>query len=216
MNKKRSVKKPAGKRQQVRLIGGAWRGRRIEFADQDGLRPSGDRCRETLFNWLQTRLPGSRCLDLFAGSGALGLEAASRGAAVVELVELNPVAASVLLEQISVLTKTSGEQKGSGVIAPTAAANINLHQQDALSLLKNDSLAEQRFDIVFVDPPFELELQSQVLGLLHQHPCLSPDAVVYVETDQVELSAAVVPGWQIDRQKRAGNVSFGLLSPEVG
>ena len=214
--KKKPTVKTRGKRQQVRLIGGAWRGRRIDFADQDGLRPSGDRCRETLFNWLQTRVPGSRCLDLFAGSGALGLEAASRGAAAVEMVELNPSVASVLLEQIALLTKNPGEQKASGAIPPTAALNINVHQQDALSVLNSDSLADQRFDIVFVDPPFELQLQSQVLGLLHQHPSLNPGAVVYVETDQTDLSATVVPGWQIDRQKRAGNVSFGLLSLGTG
>jgi len=212
MNKQKSRKKTQHKRQQLRLIGGAWRGRRIEFADQDGLRPSGDRCRETLFNWLQTRIPGSRCLDLFAGSGALGLEAASRGAALVEMVELNPQAASMLAEQIATLTVNPGEQKGSGVIPPTAAADIRLRQQDALELLSSGALAEQRFDIVFVDPPFELELQSEVLALLHQHPCLSVDAVVYMETDQRDLAACLQPGWQIDREKRAGNVSFGLLS----
>ena len=214
--KKKPTVKARGKRQQVRRIGGAWRGRRIDFADQDGLRPSGDRCRETLFNWLQTRVPGSRCLDLFAGSGALGLEAASRGAAAVDMVELNPSVTSVLLEQIALLTKNPGEQKASGAIPPTAATNINVQQQDALSLLNSNSLADQRFDIVFVDPPFELQLQSQVLGLLHQHPSLNPGAVVYVETDQSDLSATVVPGWQIDRQKRAGNVSFGLLSQGTG
>jgi len=232
MSKNKSRNPPQHKRQQLRLIGGAWRGRRLEFADQDGLRPSGDRCRETLFNWLQTRLPGSRCLDLFAGSGALGLEAASRGAAAVELVELNPLTASVLREQIDSLTVNPGEQKGSGVIPPTDAADIRLHQEDALGLLASGALAEQRFDIVFVDPPFELELQSEVLvfvdppfelelqsevlRLLHQHPCLSVDAVVYVETGQRDLTACLQSGWQIDRQKRAGNVSFGLLSSAEG
>jgi len=216
MSKNKSRNPPQHKRQQLRLIGGAWRGRRLEFADQNGLRPSGDRCRETLFNWLQTRLPGSRCLDLFAGSGALGLEAASRGAAAVELVELNPLTASVLREQIDSLTVNPGEQKGSGVIPPTDAADIRLHQEDALGLLASGALAEQRFDIVFVDPPFELELQAEVLRLLHQHPCLSVDAVVYVETGQRDLTACLQSGWQIDRQKRAGNVSFGLLSSAEG
>ena len=88
-----------------------------------------------------------------------------------------------------------------------------MRQQDALNLLASGALGERRFDIVFIDPPFELGLQSEVLGLLHQHPCLNPGALIYMETDQRDLSTALVPGWQIDRQKRAGNVSFGLLSP---
>ncbi|MFI2811210.1 16S rRNA (guanine(966)-N(2))-methyltransferase RsmD [Microbulbifer zhoushanensis] len=175
---------------QLRIIGGEWRGRRLQFAPVEGLRPTGDRLRETLFNWLQFRLPGARCLDLFAGSGALGLEALSRGAASVEFVELNRRAADTLRAQLQLL----GTDRG------------RVHHQSALDFLAGDASA---YDIVFLDPPFTADLWQPALAALHDR--LAPRALVYVETPRD--TALPLPGhWQVEKEKRAGQVCMRLLS----
>lgn len=146
----------------VRIIGGRWRGTRLPVADLDGLRPTPDRVRETLFNWLQPVLPGARVLDLFAGSGALGLEALSRGAAEALLVERDPGVAESLR----------------GVAARLQdGARARVVRADALALLREP--VHGRFDVVFVDPPFAAGLHAQVLALLP--PWLAPGAWLSLE-----------------------------------
>ena len=182
----------------VRLIGGAHRGRRLEFPDAVGLRPTGDRIRETLFNWLQGVIPGARCLDLFAGSGALGFEAASRGAAEVVLVESAPAVARALRENALAL--------GLGDVARVVEA-------DALRWL---AVAEARsFDVVFLDPPFAAALLGPALEALGRRPWLSPGARIYLERSE-DGEWPLPAGWVLLRDRRAGNVAYALATPPGG
>ena len=134
----------------VRIIGGQWRSRRLPIVDVPGLRPTGDRVRETLFNWLSPWLPGSRCLDLYAGAGALGLEAASRGAAEVVLVEVNQRAVDGLRSNVETL----------------AAGNVTVVHADAGGWMDQ---AGSRFDVIFIDPPFDLGNVETVLKQAADH-----------------------------------------------
>ena len=180
------------KTNQVRIIGGEWRSRRIAFPDHEGLRPSADRVRETLFNWLGQDLSGERCLDLFAGSGALGFEALSRGAAAVVMVEKSRKVCAALRRNAELL----------------GAKNLQLHCADALEFATAAAGdADARFDVVFLDPPFDSTLLAQALPLLA--PLLRPGARVYVES-----AAAFVPGdgWRVLRQGRAGQVHYTLVT----
>ena len=138
----------------VRIIGGSWRGRRLPVADVPGLRPSGDRCRETLFNWLQPWVSGADCADLFAGTGALGFEAASRGAASVLMVEKHPHAQVILRQGIEQLQ----------------AVQVRLQSGGAMSLIEDTK--PDSFDIVFVDPPFDSNLAGLVLDRLDKIACV--------------------------------------------
>lgn len=142
--------RPGGPAGSVRIIGGRWRGTRLPVADADGLRPTSDRVRETLFNWLQPVLAGARVLDLFAGSGALGLEAVSRGAREAVLVERDARLAAMLRDSVARLD---------------AVGQVEVAQADALSWLRGPASA-QRFDVVFVDPPFAAALWPAVLEAL--------------------------------------------------
>lgn len=169
---------PAGR---VRIIGGRWRNTRLVVGDVAGLRPTGERARETLFNWLLPKLPGARVLDLFAGSGALGLEAISRGAASAVLVERDPVQVARLREAV--------DRLGAG-------AQVTVVQDDALRWLAVAPAAA--FDLVFLDPPFAAGLLPQVLPLLGSH--LAAGAWVYVEAAQAP--AALPSGWSEHRQLR--------------
>ena len=172
---------------EVRIIGGAWRSRRIRFADRPGLRPTPDRVRETLFNWLGQDLEGQDCLDLFAGSGALGFEAASRGARRVVMVECDTAAARALQANRDLL----------------AADTVEVVRADALEFIKYHRTG---YDVVFLDPPFADDCWPQLLALLPQ--CLKPGALVYCERAEA-LDA--VPGWDIVKTGRAGQVSHQLL-----
>jgi len=175
------------RKSRVRIIGGEHRGRRIEVPDRPGLRPTPDRVRETLFNWLGQRLDGLACLDLFAGSGALGFEAASRGAARVVMVE-NDGAAFRALEEAH---KTIG-------FAP-----VELVFGDAFDYLqRGDSL----FDVIFLDPPFRQNALAAVLERLPRR--LAPRARVYVEAPEAHEALA---GWGELKRARAGQVSYQLL-----
>lgn len=183
--------KPKGSNQ-LRIIGGLWRGRKLGFPDVDGLRPTGDRIRETVFNWLAPDIQGAHCLDLFAGSGALGLEALSRGAESSLLLEKNALAAQQLKSNLQLLQ----------------AGNGKVEQVDSLQWL-NQQQAPHRFDIVFIDPPFALELWEPIAAALETHNWLSDDAVIYLEAPrdaQLQLPA----NWQLHRDKQAGQVSFRL------
>ena len=172
---------------EVRIIGGNWRSRRIRFAGRPGLRPTPDRVRETLFNWLGQDLDGQECLDLFAGSGALGFEAASRGARRVLMVECDTAAVRALQTNRDVL----------------AADAVEVVRADALEFLQHH---RARYDVVFLDPPFADDCWSQLLALLPK--CLKPGALVYCERAE-PLEA--MPGWQIIKAGRAGQVSHQLL-----
>jgi 16S rRNA (guanine(966)-N(2))-methyltransferase RsmD len=179
------------RRNTVRIIGGRWRSRILEFPDAADLRPTPDRVRETLFNWLGQDLSGMACLDLFAGSGALGFEALSRGAASTVMVEKDPAALRALRENAGKL----------------AAGNLTVVRGDALEFARETRL---RFDVVFVDPPYRLNLQTAALSLVRG--LLSPHGRVYVET-----ASALEPtqGWTVLRSSRAGSVHFYLLVGDV-
>ena len=175
------------KKCEVRIIGGAWRSRRIRFADRPGLRPTPDRVRETLFNWLCQDMQGQDCLDLFAGSGALGFEAASRGARRVVMVERDTAAASALQANRQSL----------------AADAVEVVRADALEFLRQHRTC---YDAVFLDPPFAGDCWPELLALLPQ--CLKPGALVYCERAK---ALDVMPGWEIVKTGRAGQVSHQLL-----
>ena len=181
----------AGRPGKVRIIGGEWRGRKLNIADAEGLRPTPDRVRETLFNWLQDVVPGSRCLDLFAGSGALGVEAASRGAKHVDLVEQSPVVARCLRAEL--------ERLGS--------AKLQLSQQEALVCLSH---AGEPYDLVFLDPPFGKDLLRPCIENLEKEDRLAPLAWVYLECER-DLELDELPTtWRLHRHKKAGQVGYHL------
>ena len=176
---------PASNR--VRIIGGEWRSRIIKFPARKDLRPTPDRVRETLFNWLGQELTGKNCLDLFAGSGALGFEAASRGAKRVVMVERDPVALRALEANVAVL----------------AAQSVELRRADALEFLRADPGC---YDVVFLDPPFRADCLLQVLLALI--PRLAPGAIIYVEAP---APPALPADWEVWRSGRAGAVTYQLL-----
>jgi len=178
---------------QLRIIAGKWRGRKITFPDQEGLRPSPDRVRETLFNWLQSHIPGACCLDLFAGSGALSFEAASRAAAHITCVELNPVSAASIKKNIAILE----------------ANTISLLQQDALKFLTISS-PEKKYDLIFLDPPFSENLLEKSCELLENNAWLNDSALIYLESDQDLGEYALPSNWTLVKQKKAGQVYYGL------
>ncbi len=175
----------------VRIIGGRWRGRRLPVPDTLALRPTADRVRETLFNWLSPTIEGSRCLDLFAGSGALGFEAASRGAAEVVMVEQEPQLVHRLGEQ--------SQRLGANV--------VRVIKSDALLCLEQPGTP---FDIVFLDPPFGFEMMSEVCARLQAGQWLCPGAVVYLEQALATMAPSMPHGWRIDREGRAGRVRYML------
>lgn len=178
-----------GYRNEFRIIAGQWRRRKLHFPALPGIRPSPDRVRETLFNWLRERIEGARCLDLFAGSGALGLEALSRGAASVVFIDQERAAAQAIREHLALLQAAGGE----------------VHQAEALAWLSGSA---RPFDGVFLDPPFDSTLLPAVCARLRQG-WLKPGAWVYIEhpVDQVpELPA----DWEVWREGRAGRVGFSV------
>jgi 16S rRNA (guanine966-N2)-methyltransferase len=176
----------------LRIIGGEWRSRQIDFYDAPGLRPTPARVRETLFNWLQYDITGSRCLDLYAGSGALGFEAASRGAKSVVQVENNPEACRSLKENAIKL----------------AATQIKITQSDVFRYLSGDA---EPFDIVFLDPPFALNLATQTCQWLEDKGWLSQYAKIYVEVEsKMKFLDELPKNWQLLKSKTAGEVSYHL------
>ncbi len=176
---------------QVRIIAGSLRGSRLPVPDRPGLRPSPDRVRETLFNWLQTSLPGARALDLFAGVGALGFEAASRGAASVRMVERDPELAGRLIEQAARLK----------------AEVVRVDCEEALAWLRRPR--QERFDLVFLDPPFADGLWAAAIAALVPH--LADPARVYVESPADRPPD--VPGhWRLLREGRTRQVRYALYA----
>ena len=174
----------------VRIIGGRWRGTRLPVPDLPGLRPTSDRVRETLFNWLQPQLPGALVLDLFAGSGALGLEALSRGAASAQLIEADA--------QLALGLKGLGGRLDAG-------SQLQVHAGDALAWLRDGPDAV--FDIAFVDPPFDAGLWEAVLALLPAR--MSAQAIIYLEAPNA--CAPVLPGeWTLHRENQTRDVRYAL------
>ncbi len=182
-----------GHQNQLRIIGGKWRGRKLAFSDIDGLRPTTDRVRETLFNWLQPVIAGARCLDLFSGSGALGFEALSRGAAHVTMVDRQPCVIENLKDHAAILE----------------AQNARCIQLDGLKFLKD---SDESYDIVFLDPPFQAGLLKDCIDMLHRKNCLLTGARVYIEHDKNEALPEILPNWQVSRSKQAGQVSYHLFT----
>jgi len=180
----------------LRIIGGSWRGRRWRFPALAGIRPTPDRVRETLFNWLGAYVPGARALDLFAGSGALGLEALSRGAAHATFVEKETVAVREIRARL----------------AEWSATGARVEQADALHFLGGSASAQRMepFDIVFLDPPFDSGLLSPAARLLEERGWLSAGARIYVETAAGGLPP-LPPSWTALKAKQAGAVGYHLL-----
>jgi len=174
----------------IRITGGAWRSRLIHVIDAEGLRPTPDRVRETLFNWLGQDLSGWRCLDLFAGSGILGIECASRGATEVVLVEKNP--------------KTMARLRDNAAIFASAA--LRLERMDALEFATASARQGQSFDLILLDPPYRQGWLDKVAPLLP--PLAKPDTRIYAEAEQRIDSLG---DWQTVKQGQAGQVFYHLL-----
>jgi 16S rRNA (guanine966-N2)-methyltransferase len=181
-----------GGTRELRIIGGAHRGRRLRFPEGVEIRPTPDRVRETLFNWLQPVIHGARCLDLFAGSGALGLEALSRGAARVVFVDASRAAMAAI--------RATGEQFG-----VTGAEYVI---DDALAFLKAPG---GPYDVVFLDPPFDTGLLEAAMKRLAGAGCLATGAFCYVELPRTSPLPTLPPGWQLHRDGKAGEVGYHLL-----
>ena len=195
-----------------RIIGGQWRSRRLSFPAIEGLRPTTDRVRETVFNWLTAEIQGAHVLDVFSGSGALGLEALSRGAESLLAIEKDKQAARALQVNIDTLLSGSADTK-----------SVTIQHTDALVFLANLKIAASNgdiadknskkdlFDLVFLDPPFRKGILEEVLNLLDQHPSIVKGALIYIEREK-EISSIVIPrDWRLLKEKVAGQVSYQLF-----
>ena len=186
-------------RNEVRIVGGAWRGRKLRFPpDVPGLRPTPDRVRETLFNWLRDEVTDRRCLDLYAGSGALGFEALSRGAREVVFVDRDPRVARSLAESLTRFGSRAGK----------------VHRADAQAFLREPG---EPFDLVFLDPPFDAGVRPALVALIDARGWMRPGGLVYLEAPADEGAPPLPPGWTLHRSKRAGEVGYHLArAPHPG
>ena len=178
----------------IKIIGGKWKGTNLTFYDEPELRPTGNRIKETLFNWLQPNIHGSICLDLFAGSGCLGLEALSRGAAKCVMVEKNKRVINHLAENIEKLSSST-----------------ELIHDDALNYLSSKELSKT-FDIVFLDPPFDSTIYEPIMRALELNHWLSHDALIYIEARSDSSTFQIPDNWLLFREQVAGNVRYMLYS----
>ncbi len=189
-------KKPQATTGMIRIIAGKWRGRRLPVHDIEGLRPTTDRVKETVFNWLMNEIDQTRCLDCFSGSGSLGFEVLSRGATSVTMIEKDHQAAKQLAENVTLLSAGNTEEFGAQIV-----------KDDCLSYLSTQTTP---YDLVFIDPPFRKNLAEPVCELLQSRGLLTPSALIYVEIES-ELTDLTVPAnWQLLKEKTAGQVSFRL------
>lgn len=195
MAKAKPVKKASAGNGQIRLIGGQWRGRKLPVLNSEGLRPTTDRIKETLFNWIMFDIHHCRCLDLFAGSGSLGFEALSRGASEVIMVEKDAKVAQQLQHNLASLPAAQGQV-------------INT---DALGFLQSPATA---FDLVFLDPPFHRELLPNACQLLEQNGWLNEGAKIYIEREQALASLPLPHNWRLLKDKQAGQVNYQLYQRE--
>lgn len=180
----------------VRIIAGKWRGRRLQVPVIQDLRPTPDRVRETLFNWLAPILPGAYCLDLFAGSGALGFEALSRGAAYVEMIDQSAAAVSLLQQQLTAFD----------------APNAHVYRAQVPAQLKP---AQHPFDIVFLDPPYQANLLIPCCIYLESNNYLADFAYIYLEASHVISDNDLPENWRIIKSQRAGQVAYHLVKREL-
>lgn len=181
---------------EVRIIGGEYRGRKLPVITANGLRPTSDRVKETLFNWLQFEVPGARCLDVFSGSGALGFEALSRGAEEVVFLENASEVANGLFQNIKTL----------------ASQSARVEQGDSLTILQKSP--ENPFDIVFVDPPFHQNLMQTTLERLFENEWLAKEnAWLYLEQEKTEAWPKLPEDWICYREKTTSQVRYGLFTP---
>lgn len=172
---------------QVRINAGVWRSRLLKFPDAEGLRPTPERVRQTVFNWLGQDLTGKTCLDLFAGTGVFGFEALSRNAKNVTMVEFSKAAFQALVQNKTMLQ----------------ALNLQIHHQDALQFLSQNT---QKFDIIFVDPPYQKGWLDKLLPILKEH--LQDSGTIYVEAEFALQDSSI---WQVIKHGKAGNVFYHLL-----
>jgi 16S rRNA (guanine966-N2)-methyltransferase len=175
----------------IRIIAGKWRGRKLPVHNIEGLRPTTDRIKETVFNWLMNDVVGSSCLDCFAGSGSLGLEALSRGAKSLTLIEKDSQAAKQINANLSLLN----------------ADNATVEKADSLAYL---TTVQQQYDLVFIDPPFRKNLAEPICQLLETAELLTLNALIYVEIESELVDFSVPNNWSLIKEKSAGQVSFRL------
>jgi 16S rRNA (guanine966-N2)-methyltransferase len=184
------------KPRRLRIIGGDWRGRKIDIpAANSQLRPTPDAVRETLFNWLQEHIQGARCLDLFAGSGALGIEALSRGAQSVDFVEADQGTSRMLQSNLERL----GTQQ-------------SIYTMDARRFVRQIG---GEWDVVFLDPPFRYGMLNEMIQLLFKHECLAGNARLYLESEKNLPTVTLPEGWAMLRQKQSGQVAYCLIGPDT-
>lgn len=179
---------------QLRIIGGQWRGRKIQFEDLPTLRPTSDRVRETLFNWLAYFIPGSQCLDAFAGSGALGFEALSRGAKKITMLDQNPKIIHRINESIEKLNCKQW---------------VDLIQTDSIKWLKQQS--EVSYDIIFLDPPYQSRLLLPSCNLIKKNQMIKPNGYIYIETDKNFELSQLPKEWKLIKHKKASQVVYNLF-----
>ena len=179
---------------EVRVIAGLWRGRKLPVPNAEGLRPTTDRVKETLFNWLMMDVANARCLDCFAGSGSLGIEALSRQAQAVFFLEKFATAAQQLKKNLASLKTDNGTVINTDTLAYLAQKNN-----------------ENPFDIIFIDPPFHHQFVPQILPLLQQNNWLAENALIYVETEKNHPPLPLAENWQIIKEKSAGMVTSRLI-----
>ena len=177
----------------LRIVAGNWRSRLLDIADVPGLRPTSARIRETAFNWLAPRIAGAKCLDLFAGTGALGLEALSRGAASCDFVEKSAKAAKTLRANISTLD----------------ARSATVHEIGAEQFIQRTT--DRKYEIVFLDPPFAADMLAEMCRLLVASELLADAARIYVEEDRNQPEFELPEHWQVLKSKESGNVRYSLL-----
>ena len=197
MGARKTTDKKNSQAGQLRIVAGKWRSRLLQIADVPGLRPTSERIRETLFNWLAPNIHGAKCLDLCAGTGALGLEALSRGAGEVVFVERSTIAFKALKSNIALL----------------GGANAEVLNVDARDYLVGPDA--RPFDIVFLDPPFTADLYDELCRLLVEQRWLTDDARIYIEMDKDQPELRLPSGWQVLKNKTAGKVRYMLAATDV-
>ena len=197
MGTRKTTNKKKSQAGQLRIVAGNWRSRLLQIADVPGLRPTSERIRETLFNWLAPNIHGAKCLDLCAGTGALGLEALSRGAGEVVFLERSKIAFKTLNSNIALLGGTNAEV-------------LNVDARDYLV-----GANARQFDIVFLDPPFTADLYDELCRLLVEQRWLTDDARIYIEMDKDQPELRLPSGWQVLKSKTAGKVRYTLAATDI-
>lgn len=184
---------------QLRIIGGEWRGRKLCFPDVPNLRPTPDRVRETIFNWLAPMINGAHCLDLFAGSGALGFEALSRGAEHATFVDSHKKATQEIQNNLSLLNANN---------------KANIFSMDGVKFLSHEKFKTtevKKYDLVFLDPPYHLDLMQKVVPILEENDWLADNAMLYLEIEKRQSLPTLPINWQQLKEKTAGEVNYFLF-----